>query len=50
MRKAKRLETYGNAEDAALIDAAAARFDGDFKAKLDHLQLAYRDALQRIAK
>ena len=50
VRKAKRLETYASAEDAALIDAAAARFDGDSKAKLNDLQIAYRDALQRVAK
>ena len=49
IRHAKSLESYASPEDRAFIDAAAARFDDTTKAKLDALQVNYRDALQRIA-
>jgi len=48
--KAKGLENYATPEDRAFIDAADARFDGDAKASASDLEVAYRDALQRIAK
>jgi hypothetical protein len=49
IRRAKSLESYASPEDRAFIDAAAARFDDATKAKLETLQVNYRDALQRLA-
>ncbi len=45
---AKAAEQYASAEDRALIDAAAARFDGPKRAP-GAAETAYRDALARIA-
>ncbi|HEY1656604.1 MAG TPA: hypothetical protein VGF86_15985 [Candidatus Tumulicola sp.] len=47
--QAKTREVNASAEDRALIDAAAARFDASTKASPSALQVAYRDALARIA-
>jgi hypothetical protein len=47
--QAKALELYASAEDRALIEAAAARFDAKPKASPDALLLNYRDALGRVA-
>ncbi len=49
IQQAKALEQYASAEDRALIDAAAARFDAKLKASPDALLVGYRDALRRIA-
>jgi len=49
IQRAKALEGSAPAEDRALIDAAGARFDGAGDAKADTLQVAYRDALAKIA-
>ncbi len=49
IQQAKALEKYASAEDRALIDAAAARFDAKPKASPDASLADYRDALRRIA-
>ena len=49
IQEAQALERYATAEDRALIDAAAARFDAKPKASPDALLVSYRDALGRIA-
>ncbi|HVR46554.1 MAG TPA: hypothetical protein VMT95_07985 [Candidatus Binatia bacterium] len=49
IQQAKALERYASAEDRALIDAAAARFDAKPKTSPDALLVNYRDALRRIA-
>jgi hypothetical protein len=49
IQQAKALEQYASAEDRALIDAAAARFDVEPKASRNALLVDYRDALRRIA-
>jgi hypothetical protein len=48
IQAAKAAEQYASAEDRALIDAAAARFDGP-KLAPGAAETAYRDALARIA-
>jgi hypothetical protein len=50
IERAKDLERYATPEDRALIDAAAARYDGSAKTKPSALQRAYSNALGRIAK
>jgi hypothetical protein len=47
--KAKNLEAYATPEDRAFIDAAAARFGSDATTTRSVREVAYRDALQRIA-
>lgn len=49
IQQAKDLESYASAEDRALIDAAAARFDAGAKASRAALLVNYRDALRRVA-
>ena len=47
--KAKALEGYASPEDRLFIDATAARFGGNSKAKPYDLLVAYRDALKSVA-
>ena len=49
IEQAKTLEQYASAEDRALIDAAAARFDDTTKKSQPALLADYRDALKQIA-
>lgn len=50
IERAKDLERNATPEDRALIDAAAARYDGSAKANPSALQRVYSNALGRIAK
>lgn len=50
IERAKDLQQYATSEDRALIDAAAARYDGSPKGDLTKMQRAYSDALGSIAK
>lgn len=49
IQKAIDLKQYASAEEKALIDAAAKRFTSDSKPDFAKLELAYADAMQKVA-